>query len=97
MTFNITKEEIEKKLGFKVENIQLKPMFKNGECIGLYVYVKPQTAIEYIDMDLVIIKDGCEINEDNVIKPICPKCGGNVEVANDGYYCQNNCGYEMII
>lgn len=81
----------------KIKKFKIIPQYnKQGTIVGLNINIYPIRAIEHIKMNIVITKDGCEFDEDNN-KSNCPKCGGNVVVNNMGYYCENSCGYEMII
>lgn len=42
MTFTITKKDIEEMLGFSINNFSLEPLFHEGNCIGLNVYIEPE-------------------------------------------------------
>jgi hypothetical protein len=52
----ITKEMIEKELGCEINKFKLEPLYENGECIGLTVKVSPKTKVEFINVDMKIVK-----------------------------------------
>lgn len=54
----ITKEMIEKELGFEINNFKLEPHYENGECIGLNVNVEPKGKLEFINTTITISKSG---------------------------------------
>jgi hypothetical protein len=45
----ITKEMIEKELGYEINKFKLEPLYKDGECIGLNVKVEPKAKVEFIN------------------------------------------------
>jgi hypothetical protein len=52
MTETITKENIEKTLGFEIADFKTKPIFFNNELIGYSIYVTPVSIIEKINISL---------------------------------------------
>lgn len=51
----ITKEMIEKELGYEINNFKLEPLYKDGKCIGLTVNVELKMKLEFIN---TMIKTG---------------------------------------
>jgi hypothetical protein len=52
----ITKEMIEKELGYEINKFNLEPLYENGECIGLNVKVEPKKKPEFINTTITIGK-----------------------------------------
>jgi len=52
----ITKEMIEKELGYEINSFKLEPFYMNGECVGLSVGVEPKRRVEFIAMTITIEK-----------------------------------------
>lgn len=52
----ITKEMIENVLGYKINKFKLEPLYQNGECIGLSVYVRPEQEVKFINTKITIVK-----------------------------------------
>ncbi len=52
----ITKEMIEKKLGYEINKFKLEPLYENSECIGLNVNVEPKHRLEIINTPITISK-----------------------------------------
>jgi len=52
----ITKEMIEKELGYEINKFKLEPLYKDGECIGLNVNVEPKRKLEFINTTITIGK-----------------------------------------
>ena len=50
----ITKEMIEKELGYEINKFKLEPLYKYGECIGLNVKVEPKRKLEFINTTITI-------------------------------------------
>lgn len=51
MDLHITKEDIEKQIGMKINDFKCEPLYNNkNECIGLNVNVFPKTEIKYINL-----------------------------------------------
>jgi hypothetical protein len=55
MRIVISKEDIEKQIGYEIENFNLEPLYANGKCIGLNVMVQPKCKVEFITMDFTIL------------------------------------------
>ena len=58
MTFTITQKDIEEMLGFSINNFSLEPLFHEGNCIGLNVYIEPEVSISRIEHKMTISKTG---------------------------------------
>ena len=56
MFMEITKEMIEKELGYEINKFELEPLYENDKCIGLKVNVEPRNKIEYINNTITIGK-----------------------------------------
>ncbi len=50
---NITKEMIEKELGYEISNFKLEPIYENN-CIGLNILVEPKTKLDFIEHKITI-------------------------------------------
>lgn len=50
----ITKEMIEKELGYEISNFKLEPIYENGHCIGLSILVDPKTKLNFIEHKITI-------------------------------------------
>ncbi len=50
----ITKEMIEKELGYEINKFKLEPLYNDGECIGLSVCVEPKRKIEFLNITIKI-------------------------------------------
>lgn len=57
---NITKEDIEKQLGYEVQDFNATLVYSDTELIGINIQVVPKRAIEYVIVNFNIMKDGCE-------------------------------------
>lgn len=54
----ITKEMIEKEIGYEINEFKLEPLYENGECVGLGVNVEPKRKLEFINTTITISKSG---------------------------------------
>jgi hypothetical protein len=61
----ITKEMIEKELGYEINEFKLEPLNKDGECIGLSVNVVPKRKLEFINTKITIGKSS-DFNIDDI-------------------------------
>jgi hypothetical protein len=52
----ITKEMIEKELGYEINKFNLEPLYKDGECIGLNVNAEQKIKLEFINTTITIGK-----------------------------------------
>jgi hypothetical protein len=52
----ITKEMIEKHIGYEINKFKVDPLYKDGECIGLNVNVEPKSKVEFINTTITIGK-----------------------------------------
>ena len=52
----ITKEMIEKELGYEINKFKLEPLYENGKCVGLSVNVEPKRKLEFINTTITIGK-----------------------------------------
>lgn len=51
---NITKEMIEKELGYEISNFKLEPIYENDHCIGLSIFFEPKTKLNFIEHKITI-------------------------------------------
>lgn len=58
LDMEITKEMIEKELGYEINKFKLEPLYKDGECIGLNVKVEPKKKLEFVITTITIGKTG---------------------------------------
>jgi hypothetical protein len=59
----ITKEMIEKELGYEINKFKLEPLYKDGECIALSVNVEPKEKLEFI-INTITIGKSSDFNTD---------------------------------
>lgn len=52
----ITKEMIEKELGYEINKFKLEPLYIDGECVGLSVNVEPKRKLEFTNTTITIGK-----------------------------------------
>ena len=52
----ITKEMIEKSLGYEINWFKLEPVYLDGKCIGLNINVEPKKEVEFINVSVTIDK-----------------------------------------
>jgi hypothetical protein len=69
----ITKEMIEKELGYEINKFKLEPLYKNGECIGLNVNVEPKGEVEFINITIAIGKSSDFNAEESHMKELVEK------------------------
>lgn len=53
----ITKDQVEKSLGYEIEHFSLHPEYVNGECIGLEVVAEPKEKILHIPIETYLEKN----------------------------------------
>lgn len=62
----ITKEMIEKEVGYEINNFELEPLYKDTKCIGLNVKIEPKKVLEFINNTITIGKsDDFNVNSNN--------------------------------
>lgn len=54
----ITKEMIERKLGYEINKFKLESLYENSECIKLNVRIEPKRKVEFINTSITISKSG---------------------------------------
>ena len=54
MKIEIKKEQLEKTLGYDIEHFSLHPLYSEGECVGLEIYVTPTVPEIDIPMEVFI-------------------------------------------
>jgi len=57
MKLEITKEQFEQQLGYKIHDFKLKPLYDGKTCIGLSVQVVPVQNIKEITITGIISND----------------------------------------
>ena len=57
MKLEITKEQLEQQLGYKIQYFKLEPLYDGKTCIGLSVKVVPVQSIKEITITGIISKD----------------------------------------
>jgi len=60
MNLEITKEELENQLGYKLNDFSIKPLYENEQCVGLSIEVSPVQKIKQIFIPLTISKEDLE-------------------------------------
>lgn len=65
MKLEITKEQLEHQLGYKIHDFKLEPLYSNKICIGLSIQVVPIQSIEEITISGIISNDLDYKNEKN--------------------------------
>jgi len=56
LNMEITKEIIEDKLGYEINNFELQPLKKDGKCIGLKIKIEPKCKVQVINTTITIEK-----------------------------------------
>jgi hypothetical protein len=64
LDMEITKEMIEKKLGYEINKFTLDPLYEDGKFIGLSVNVEPKRKLEIINTTITISKNSSYFNTD---------------------------------
>ena len=59
----ITKEMIEKEIGYEINKFKLEPLYENGKCVGLSVNVEPKRKLEFFITTITIGKSS-DFNSD---------------------------------
>lgn len=57
MKLEITKEQLEEQLGYKIQDFKLEPLYNDKTCIGLSVKVVPVQDIKEINITGIISND----------------------------------------
>jgi hypothetical protein len=57
MKLEITKEQLEQQLGYKIQDFKLEPLYEGKTCIGLSVQVVPVQSIKEITITGIISND----------------------------------------
>ena len=65
----ITKEQIEKEVGFKIQDLKLEPLYEGNVCVGLKVNVVPEQKIETINIQFSVRE------EEKSREYNCTRCG----------------------
>jgi len=60
----ITKEQIQMQIGCEVKDIKLEPIYKDGECVGLNVFVTPARGVQHIELDFKVLPTGADPFDD---------------------------------
>ena len=58
----INKKDIERYLGYPVQDYKIEPDYVNGKLVGFSIMVVPETILENINVSLIFKKDGKENN-----------------------------------
>ena len=57
MKLEITKEQLEQQLGFRIQDFKLEPLYEGKTCIGISVQVVPLQSIKEISTTAIISND----------------------------------------
>lgn len=57
LNLNINKKDLENHLGYQIEDFKLEPVYLNGECTGLDVFVQPKSTIKELNLTVKILKE----------------------------------------
>ncbi len=52
---NINKQELEKILGYEIENFKIEPVFDGEKLIKFNILIQPKTKIEFLDLNFKIL------------------------------------------
>lgn len=82
--FNFSKENIEKMIGFEINNFKVEPVFVNNQFRGLSVFVEPKKECVVIENNITILKSGKVNGDKETYIDIC--------VCDQGHYGHSRCG-----
>lgn len=62
----IDKKFIEEHVGYEVQDMKLEPIYEDGECVGLKIFVTPKMTLRYIELDFKVLPTGSSFEEDEI-------------------------------